>query len=536
MPKIPLYEQGRLASSLVGTPGVDNSGQVMAETVASGLSQLNTALAYKQRQTLAAQKELETLQRNAMAGERVSAISLKKTMIANDLKAKHMYDPDVGEVELNKQLAKLLEDETAGIQDPMLKAMVTGKGREEIVAEQKSYSDFKLSRAVPIMEKSLEAQSGDLSFRVRSAVDPETGAVDPMAVGKLFEDFDNRTSGVMANLYGPAAGERNRQAKGEALKGMLFEMAAKGPNGTQDDEKFADYLKTVYETPQFNMFMDPADGKQVLVEARRIAAEASRAKKEEKVTVERETTQTVQQEINALIESGNQTPEKMFALAKTPGISQATANSLTNLGNRLRKETTTKGKAITVDTLKVDTVNAINKADIAYTKFTSRYDFGTGAMPSKPYSKDELTQQYIDHSETLQSLYAARSAFKANSQRINAAGTPYPKENPELEKKIARLEAESSGVVSGTMLVQRKQQFSQFVKSTPVPRFSNNPAEQEQKAYLYKRERDLYFAKVGQKYKGDIKAMEAALFGQTPSGQSRAKLIQSALFNKVKGF
>lgn len=485
MPKIPLYEQGRLASSLVGTPGVDNSGQVMAESVATGLSQLNTALAYKQRQTLAAQKELETLTRNGLAGERVSAIGLKKTTIANELKAKHMYDPDVGEAELNRQLDKLLEDEVAGIQDPMLKAMVMAKGRDEIVAEKKAYSDFKFSRAVPIMEKSLEAQSGDLAFRVRSAVDPETGAVDPMAVGKLFEDFDNRTSGVMANLYGPAAGERNRQAKGEALKGMLFEMAAKGPNGTQDDEKFADYLKTVYETPQFNMFMDPADGKQVLVEARRIAAEASRAKEEQSRLARKDVDLSVGETVTSAQLSGAPAPvyNKIYNDAKANGASPAVLSSIRAVQVGLYKKATgelkTEDKAKQAATTKTVVVEAVSSAD----KFFNRFKTTKGAKPVNPYGPNEGVKSLRDYTD------AVTQVTQAQARHIELTGAP----NPTLQAKLDKLNAVGRKVQTSGNLRKQVVQYNSYKAAMPTPRFTGTASEVAAKKNQYNRLRDQAF-------------------------------------------
>lgn len=495
MPKIPLYEQGRLASSLVGTPGVDNSGQIMAESVATGLSQLNTALAYKQRQTLAAQKELETLQRNAMAGERVSAISLKKTMIANDLKAKHMYDPDVGEVELNKQLDKLLEDEVAGIQDPMLKALVKGKGFDEIVAEKKEYSNFKLSRAVPIMEKSLEAQSGDLAFRVRSAVDPETGRVDRKTVTGVIEDFNNRTSGVMANLYGPAAVEKNRQAVGDALTGMLFEVAARGPQGTDNDAKFADYLKEVYEDPQFNAYIDPKEGKQILVEARRIYAEASRAKEEQNRMVQADTDLRVGETITAAQLSGADASvyRKMYADAKANGASPAVLSSIRSLEVGLYKKATGEAKAEGKVKLEALTNNLVVKSTTLTKTFFTRFKESKNASPVNPYKPNEGIKALRDYND------AVAKTIEAQTRYTELTG----KQSQKLADQLVKLQAVGRKVTTSQNLKNQTGQYEAFAAAMPSPRFAGSAAIVAAKKKQYNRLRDQAFIDAADKGKID---------------------------------
>lgn len=537
MPKIPLYEQGRLASSLVGTPGVDNSGQVMAETVSSGLSQLNTALAYKQRQTLAAQKELETLQRNAIAAERVSAYDVKANQGYNDVTEKNAFTPDIAMAELPKHLKSLGASAMEGVEDPQTKMLIQQKVMEKEAAYIKQASDWKTGRSIPIAEKSLEAQVGDLSQRVRSAVGPD-GVVDSAIIAKQFQEFDASTSGLSSMLYGPAAGERNRQAKGAALKDVLFDMAAKGPQGTEDDERFAEYLKKVYESPEFQSYMNPEDGKQVLVEARRIAAEASRAKREEQITVEREAFKVTSDTINAEIVGGVITPNTYFQASKNPNLTPAQSSALVARGNALRKEQAGEGKKVTVQQIQQETLNELTVAEKAYEKYAAKSATVPGTVkPSKvasPYQRGDEVKRYEDHAAALQAMYVARQAYASNVPKLIAAGKVVPPTNTELERRIAALEAEGSGVTKAAQLAVRRDQRKEFIKATPVPRFSSSPAEQLRKTEQFNMLRDKYFTKVGEKYKGDTNAMFNAVYGMNPkTGNPMINDINKMLYLQV---
>lgn len=85
MPKIPRYQQGQLASSVVGTPGVDTSVSDLFKTLASDASQLRNAgmqvafNAFRQNQIRQAQVE-----REKRALEREQSRRLEQVQVANE--------------------------------------------------------------------------------------------------------------------------------------------------------------------------------------------------------------------------------------------------------------------------------------------------------------------------------------------------------------------------------------------------------------------------------------------------------------------
>ena len=99
MPRIPAYEQGQLASSLVGTAGADTSTASVFETAASGFGQVAQQAVYYQA---AQQREQYRLQKEAAA----AAKAKPKAAPTGSLKRK-LQEVEARMAELNTEGASL---------------------------------------------------------------------------------------------------------------------------------------------------------------------------------------------------------------------------------------------------------------------------------------------------------------------------------------------------------------------------------------------------------------------------------------------
>ena len=316
MAKIQRYQQDRLASSLVGTPGIDPSGDVIANSIMqSAAAGAGSALALEQdaanrRADLtanvgslagaigggivtglaikaAAEKQLRTAKGNALANDAAFEFSVEESKLRQQLRNEHGTDTTGMMDQYNKKVADLetatarkyrLIDDKGEVIDGAhsFYAQFNGKANTAKLEGTKWVEKYTWDQDTKLIMANTKVQAEQLSISMQNAETREEAL-------KLYKDFLTPEMIVKYNTYMPGGTSDMQRDMRAAAKNYEMSQAAKHPSYFDDATgKFVDgeAVKAV-KSGMWNDLFSADDNRDILAEDTRQRDKLLREQKEE---------------------------------------------------------------------------------------------------------------------------------------------------------------------------------------------------------------------------------------------------------------
>lgn len=287
MGRIPRYQQDRLASSQVGTPGVDTSGQRLFQGLSQGADQITSTLfrvaqidyqerrreeAMRRAELRAQQKALETAKRQVNVAGYSGTGEQQATELIAELKQRDQWDTDntlgdydAGIERIKQQTLEAIPDELTRLQTQKALENSFGNYRKELL-------NWTSGRTTPIATAKLDGLGNTLAGQLNDA----NLSVDE-ARGRLAEFAKNKPAYEI--VYGPAAAEKMQAAAEKGIENYLAQTAVQQP----------DLLEQ--RINEFDDMYDAKDKRKFYADVRRTRAAEESARKAE-ATLQREANRT----------------------------------------------------------------------------------------------------------------------------------------------------------------------------------------------------------------------------------------------------
>lgn len=284
MGKIPVYQRQNLASSAVGTPGVDTSGQQAFNSVAESSASIANS-AFK----MAAQRQESIDKTEALKKASDYELAAFKTLQAHT--QEYSSDPtnktDILKEKLNGQLNDILETTTS----PRVKSMIQEAGIEimgrSAIKEASWAHDQQASLALTNITSTINnranelyvaGQSGDLNrfsevmSSLPSVLETSKGILSPEQMLKLKSDAPKS----LVNGFIQGAMDQNPAMAAQLLKDGTFDYFGDEKKGNlvrvlspEDKEKYVETaqkrIKNLADTAQYNRLVTTLSGQEDLV-------------------------------------------------------------------------------------------------------------------------------------------------------------------------------------------------------------------------------------------------------------------------------
>lgn len=319
MAKIPRYQQGNLASSMVGTPGIDTSmssalqtGARAADNVADSLynvaayewqlgKQEEARIRAEQRE---AQKQLTNMAYQNQAGADRAGYDTAMNSADNDLRLKHEFNTDGAMQAWQQKSDELINDRLENITDPKQKLMTQGVLQTAQAAKQQQFNDWILAQQHPIAVANVAKVADTLKLAVNDA------SLSTEEVLQKLDNYknDDLTSTMYMNAYGPAAEAKIRQDQSEAARNYMSLIANAGGS---------ERVKELINDKRFDSIIEGSDKEQFYSRQRSIAAEERRVVQHQEVI----TQQTAA--VDTLVSLSNQSSDGNIYHAPPAAIQQA---------------------------------------------------------------------------------------------------------------------------------------------------------------------------------------------------------------------
>jgi hypothetical protein len=243
MAKINEYQQGQLASPVVGTPGVDNSA---AQTLGSIAGQANAAgnsiatyarsvlesQAEQQRQAMAAQraaqKQLDDASREAYVQSKTALADSDFTDLLLQKKQQFFNDTTGMGPDFQKSAGQIAKSYVDAEPNPLVKANLQKAMASKLEAYNGHVGSFVESRQVPIIENNIMTAAGALSQSVNQA------SLTPDEVKQKLMQYAQNTAPLYQFTKGNAGPQELREKGWEpAIQGYLSSVSLNNPDGLE---------------------------------------------------------------------------------------------------------------------------------------------------------------------------------------------------------------------------------------------------------------------------------------------------------------
>lgn len=264
MPKIPRYQQGQLASSVVGTPGIDNSTAKLFNEIGSQLNTVRNSMfqvAFEQRR--------QDLREQAQKERELKAVQKEQQRRVNKVElANHRFQMDSQLDELGNQLRQDHVNDPETVPDLLAK-----QGRDAIskYAESISNPDVRADFLSQSLNGLRSQTGGAASWAQRqgpiNAEKNALSALDQFSIGlgnKQFPDevldgvaaFEEQYGQTYREQFGPKYDLMFQKAKEQGVKNYLSRLSRENPeqldavvnSGMFDDHIDQTSITSVYNT------------------------------------------------------------------------------------------------------------------------------------------------------------------------------------------------------------------------------------------------------------------------------------------------
>lgn len=278
MARVPLYARNKLASSVVGTPGVgqvDTSAAQVLSGIAANIggladtaNQIHIAqVAENQRQIRIAQERqrqeqarLDGLRRRVEVDYMKAQAQTHSANILNDLQQKHMWDVNGVDTAYQKSMGEYLDTTLEGVQDEETRLMLHQDFSAVMAGGATAISNFKQSRFEPIAREQLKGTASEFSKRVNKAT------VTEMEAAQAAEQYKADTLESYRVVHGPGAEAAQRDDIGAGIKNYVTAIAITGNT---------ERLESVLESKLTDTYLDKSELTPFAAEKRRQVREVA---------------------------------------------------------------------------------------------------------------------------------------------------------------------------------------------------------------------------------------------------------------------
>lgn len=277
MPKVPRYDQNNLASSLVGTPGVDTSGGQLFNTLASEADQAGQGfqrlyaqdyqtqqeeIKRKQAEVRAAEKAMETAKRSAEVSGYNSGYGVELNAVDNQLRQRDNWNTDATLNDFSTQADELMQKKLDAIQDPLTKLQAQKAFNETKAQYSVGVGDWVKSRAIPIIGANIKGMESDLETKLSNSATGDWNSVD-----REMQAFEKNAAPLYAFTKGEEGRKDLRDAQNKAMQQRIADIANKTP----------ELLDGVENNPVVQKYTDPNTFHAFLKDQRLVAAQQRQA-------------------------------------------------------------------------------------------------------------------------------------------------------------------------------------------------------------------------------------------------------------------
>jgi len=522
MPKIPTYDQQALASSLVGTPGMDNSGAAATQGIASAAEEVGGAV-MQYRAELRNLELTQIAQNNAMevADYQFNTdTALDRKM--RELKDTYTSDPDRAVAEFEKYGKDFIDEFKGRIGTPAVKsayyAQSMGRFREQLGSMRTSWAGEQRIKAnigkFESISDSMQVAMGktinpneDMQLRGTTTTQkPSAMSVDE-ALGTLYK------YGNAASAYEPIYGDklpaivRANQEKGAI--NYLNTLAYTNP----------DQLEQVIKDGVFDDFIDGASRNEIYQKAKSYAREQKTLELEEQKLAIAQSNMDISQKEEALRRSDASAADfdALADEAAKTGQSAARVNSIRAQGTAQQRRLEAKEKSATREAKVEERRKQRETEDVAKGKATTRVNSLTTEFKTLEAGAGDLGKgtNGLDFLNRMTSFYDKLDA--ADKQYEQAHGFTSPK----IAAMKGKLSAYMVGIKNTKQLKRQFEEYNSFQKQTPPGRFSNNA---QTNAYWT----NLYYRGLANTYAAYKKA------GKDPTTAENRTKIRQLLLNDIQ--
>lgn len=269
MAKIPLYEQNRLASSVVGTPGVGTSAAQVLNGISQGAEQLQYQLALSARQNaLAAAQQQQQQQKLAAAQKKVLDeieiadhdvnIGLAHDNEESRIKAEMIGDPSGASRAFADTARANLDEYLNSIQDPEIRNKVKVNGLKAIHSRATQIGNWELTQRTENAKGKIENTLGELVNSSKSL-----GSISD--VGRQWERVEQLRPALMMS-HGADADKIAQKTKTDIVKSYVNGLMLKDPS----------LAESAVNSGAFDSALDGEDKQNLVYRARMLAKAAQR--------------------------------------------------------------------------------------------------------------------------------------------------------------------------------------------------------------------------------------------------------------------
>jgi hypothetical protein len=295
MAKITPYQQGQLASSVVGTPGVNLGASNLLEGIGHELGQIGAAqhqqyltdLRQKQAEQRTLQNHMNDMARKTQVINIASGAQVEQQQTMNDLQMKYRNDPGQAIQEYSVMSEKKMQATLQQVTDPETNQMLQEKLMQQHASNLEKLGNWQRERQVPIAEQNLKDSAGSLSVTTG-----QMSAQSPQDIKNTINQYATNTHDQY-EFYHPKGLSGQFEASSDAVKEYLEATAAGGDPVLLEKriKEFAD-----------GKYISPSMLQSVAVQQRGIAAQVRLAQNTEQTKTQNSTyLDTVQQ----LLAAGN---------------------------------------------------------------------------------------------------------------------------------------------------------------------------------------------------------------------------------------
>jgi hypothetical protein len=520
MPKIPQYEQGQLASSLVGTPGVDTSGAAAFGAASKALGGVADTAYFllKEKQT-----KLEALQKEQKAAYDAMEVAQHQFKIDSVLDnrertAKETYvgDPDKGVSDLEVGGLADIKKYADGIEDPKIRASVYAQSlnrhRERVGSMKTTWAGTAKIDAgkgkFASMADALTVEAGQTS-QVSIGKDPATGAdilkpkaLDPVEAYKKIQGFGEAAK-PFEFVYGSELPAVVRKQQEAAAESYLSTLAYTNP----------DQLEAVVESGAFNEFIDGKTRNEMYQKVKQYAREEKTLQMEKEKLARTRATLQIGAKLEKLRRS-DATAADYDALAgegASLGLTPAQTNAIRASGTAAQRSAQIQQTREQKEAQRLKTKAAQDAAKTRVNAAVGGFTAFEGKLKATALNRDDNAIKALDDLQRLSAdLIAADIAHHQ----------AYGYTSPIIANKRAKVEAYTVGIKNNRQLKRQIREVEDYQKQMAPPRFSNNP-----KVDL--KARDLYNRSLLHNYR------VAKEGGKAPNSTANRQKVRNALTQQI---
>lgn len=507
MARIPLYQQGQLASSRTGvspldTPGVDTSGAQLGNSLAQSFGQVKNAvyglasdirqeemveLRRKQAEQRAIEKELERQKQQTHVGAKASDLDVRASELKHKLQAQYYNDTTGAEKAFNEQFQAMAQETLDGETNELTKYQLQEKIGVLKSGYAKSMGEFVANRRLPIMEANVKQTAANFVTKVRNldTTEPE--------VGESILTYHKDNIETYKTLYGGDAEETMRKDLEVGVRERLSAIA-----NSNNPEKLKGALAA------YDVVLDASDKQEFIAKLNQDAANKAKVLEQERKYDTAIKTYTLIDKVRTKAEEGtltagdvDQANREIIQMGGSPSATNSINSMYAAQNRRLQeeaKQAEAKKKRETAKERKISETNVKkSEADLfkqegipVRTDIQKRYDSLIAKKKGKVgyqagVTPDQLSDLYADVQAAQIQGYITPSEAKFYGHNIGLALKVFDRKDPPGAAHARTLLIEADKIVKNAVKHSKDPEFNKLYGTKFMNDYIDSVQQLEQK-------------------------------------------------------